>query len=145
MLVIFKTARNIKVISYKRQDVPFFILPIILLKRSPLFYNKAQDKKVWIEVTLYSSTESIYFRHLSLVRGESKLQGGVRGHKMLLKIKGLTSLLKTTTKELAASTPEGMGLIPGWGTEILSARWLSQKKEKKKKLGRQGRQFCLSR
>ena len=99
MLVIFKTARNIKVISYKRQDVPFFILPIILLKRSPLFYNKAQDKKVWIEVTLYSSTESIYFRHLSLVRGESKLQGGVRGHKMLLKIKGLTSLLNTTTKE----------------------------------------------
>lgn len=45
MLVIFKTA-EIKVISYKSQDVLFFTLPIILLKRSPFFYTQGTGQKV---------------------------------------------------------------------------------------------------
>lgn len=51
MLVIFKTA-EIKVISYKSQDVLFFTLPIILLKRSPFFYTQGTGQKVWSYITL---------------------------------------------------------------------------------------------
>ena len=33
---------------------------------------------------------------------------------------------------LRASTAEGRGLIPGWGTKIPQAAWCGQKKKKKK-------------
>ena len=67
MLVIFKTARNIKVISYKSQDVPFFTLPITLLKRSPLFYNKVQDERFVLKLhsTPLQSPFTFYTYHWS--------------------------------------------------------------------------------
>ena len=74
MLVIFKTARNIKVISYKSQDVPFFTLPIILLKRSPLFYNKSQDKRLGLKLhyPLLQSPFMFYTYHWSEEKANCK-------------------------------------------------------------------------
>ena len=41
--------------------------------------------------------------------------------------------LRAQRLELYASTPWGMGLIPGLGTKILQDAWDSQKIKKKKK------------